>query len=228
MDLSFELTVGEETKVLSVGVDELVVAGWAGRDAKIVEHHVAELAAIGVPRPSAVPLFYRVGENTLTQRERVQVVGSASSGEVECFIFADRRDLFVSVASDHTDRELEAYGVAQSKQVCPKPVARAAWRYSDVAAHWDDLVMRAWIEEDGERRLYQEGTLAGLLSIADLIEGYTGTKGLLPNGTGMTCGTVGVLGGIRPTPHFEMELFDPHLNRRIGHRYMIDVLPIVA
>lgn len=228
MDLSFELAAGEGNWALSVRFDELVVAGWAGRDAELVEHHVAELAAIGVPRPSSVPLFYRVGENTLTQSDRIRVLGSASSGEVECFVFADQDELFVSVASDHTDRKLEAYGVAMSKQVCPKPVARTAWRYNDVAAHWDDLVIRAWIEEDGERSLYQEGTLAGLLSIADLIERYTGNKGRLPNGTGMTCGTVGVFGGIRPASLFDMEIFDPHLNRNIRHRYTVDVLPIVS
>lgn len=37
----------------------LIVAGWTGRDEKALHHHIEELAAIGVPRPSSVPVFYR-------------------------------------------------------------------------------------------------------------------------------------------------------------------------
>ncbi|MEA2258178.1 MAG: hypothetical protein QOJ51_1003, partial [Acidobacteriaceae bacterium] len=32
-------------------IDDLVVAGWTGRDIPTVEHHIAELQAIGVARP---------------------------------------------------------------------------------------------------------------------------------------------------------------------------------
>ena len=43
-----------------------MIAGWTGRDQAAVERHIAELAAIGVARPLAVPCFYRVGANLLT------------------------------------------------------------------------------------------------------------------------------------------------------------------
>ena len=42
-----------------------------------------ELAALGVARPSAVPLFYRVAAGQLTQSRRIQVLGPDSSGEAE-------------------------------------------------------------------------------------------------------------------------------------------------
>ena len=45
---------------------------------------------------------------------------------------------------------------------------------------------------------------------------------------GSLIGGVAVIGGIRPASVFRMELRDPVLNRRIGHRYTIDVLPEVA
>ena len=32
-------------------ISSLIIAGWTGRDATVVEHHIAELAAIGVKRP---------------------------------------------------------------------------------------------------------------------------------------------------------------------------------
>ena len=37
-----------------------MVAGWTGRDSAAIEHHIEELAALGVPRPSSVPLYYRM------------------------------------------------------------------------------------------------------------------------------------------------------------------------
>lgn len=204
-----------------------VIAGWAGRDRAAIEHHIEELEALGVPRPSAVPLFYRVAAQQLTQDERVEFVGPDSSGEAEVFIFSHQGTQWVSLASDHTDRKLETHSVALSKQVCAKPVARDAWRFDDVAAHWDELVLRSWIVENAERVLYQEGTLAGLQPPLDLVRGAFGTDSM-PEGTGMTCGTVAAIGGIRPAPSFEMELEDPVLKRSLRHRYDLEILPVIA
>ena len=50
------------------------------------------------------------------------------------------------------------------------------------------------------------------------------------NGTGslMFGGTIGAIGGIRPGTRFEMELEDPVLQRKLGHAYDIEALPVVA
>lgn len=228
MKISFQVEQGNATRQLDVDIRSLVVAGWAGRDLAAIEHHIEELLALGVPRPSAVPLYYRIAHNQLTQDARVQVVGNTSSGEVETFVFTAGGELYVSIASDHTDRKLETHSVALSKQVCAKPVATSAWRFAEVADYWDELVLRSWVEEDGKRVLYQEGTLATLRTPHDLIAGYAQGAKLLPEGTGMTCGTVGAIGGIRPAAAFEMELFDPRRERSLRHRYDIEVLPEVA
>jgi hypothetical protein len=225
MQLDFTLESDSGSRPLRATVDQLVIAGWAGRDREAIEHHIEELAAIGVPRPSAVPLYYRVAANQLTQDEQVQVVGDGSSGEVEAFVFAVDGTLYVSVASDHTDRKLEAHSVALSKQVCVKPVASTAWPLAEVQGHWDALQIRSRIVENGAEVAYQDGTLASLRTPQDLIAGYSGT---LADGTGMTCGTVGVIGGIRPAAVFEMELHDPRRGRTIRHRYTAAVLPEVA
>lgn len=228
MKLSFQVESPSGSRALDVEITSLVVAGWAGRDRHAIEHHIEELFAIGVPRPSSVPLYYRVAENQLTQASRIQVVGNESSGEVETFVFQAGGELYVSLASDHTDRKLETYSVALSKQVCAKPVASGAWRYADVADYWDELVIRSFIQEGGERVLYQEGTLASLRPPLDLIAGFAGGAQTLPEGTGMICGTVGAIGGIRPAPSFAMELFDPRRGRTLSHSYDIEVLPEVA
>lgn len=217
-----------DNESLSVDINMLVIAGWAGRDPDAISHHISELEALGVPRPSAVPLFYRVAANQLTQSKSVEVIGTASSGEAEVFIFTHQGEVFVSLASDHTDRELESHSVALSKQLCVKPVATQAWRMTEVAGHWDRLILRAWIKEDGEFRLYQEGTLASLRKPEDLLSRYLAEADLPVEGLGMTCGTVAAIGGIRPATEFRMELVDEQLGRHISHDYHSLELPVIA
>lgn len=204
-----------------------VIAGWAGRDRDAIEHHIEELEALGVPRPSSVPLFYRVAAQQLTQDTRVEFVGPDSSGEAEVFIFSHAGEHWVSLASDHTDRKLETHSVALSKQICAKPVAKEAWRYNDIAAHYDQLILRSWIMENGERVLYQEGPLASLLPPLDLVRRAFDAD-VMPEAAGMTCGTVAAIGGIRSAPSFEMEIEDPVLKRSLRHQYELEILPIVA
>lgn len=230
MQAQFKVESGNAERIVSVDIDTFVVAGWAGRDMAAIEHHIEELAAIGVPRPSSVPLYYRIGQNQMTQAERVEVVGPHTSGEIEVFIFSAGGTLYVSIASDHTDRKLESHSVALSKQICPKPTGCTAWVYAEVEGHWDELIVRSWIEENGQRVAYQSGPLSSLRTPRELVNGYLAGHGLerLPDGTGMTCGTVPAIGGIRPAPVFEMELYDPVLGRSLHHRYTLNILPEVA
>ncbi|OWY31470.1 DUF2848 domain-containing protein [Herbaspirillum robiniae] len=225
MKLSFSLP---DNTTVDADLKNLVIAGWAGRDMAAIEHHIEELEALGISRPSAVPLFYRVSANQLSQDQDVQVLGGESSGEVETFVFNAGGELYVSIASDHTDRKLEAHSVAFSKQACIKPVGTAAWKLSDVAHYWDELVIRSWIEENGAAVLYQEGPLSSLRTPDDLIARFTDGQAILPEGCGMTCGTVGAIGGIRPAASFTMELFDPRRNRSLRHSYVTESLPEMA
>lgn len=229
MRLQFDVETDSAARRIAVDVDTFVVAGWAGRDLAAIEHHIEELAALGVPRPSAVPLFYRVAENQLTQSASIQALGPDSSGEVEVLAFAAEGEMFVSLTSDHTDRKLEAQSVALAKQVCAKPVANKAWRFADVADHWDELVIRSFVPEGGRQVTYQEGTLAALRHPLNLLAGYLGERAVAwPAGLAMSCGTVGAIGGIRPAASFSMELHDPRTGRRLCHNYAIEVLPEVA
>lgn len=225
MKATFNIESQGHSKTVEVELKNLIVAGWAGRDMEAIEHHILELEAIGVPRPSSVPLYYRIGANQFTQEPVVQVVGPHSSGEIEALVFEAEGQLCLSIASDHTDRKLESHSVALSKQVCAKPAARDAWLYADVEAHIDALVLRSWIIEDGERKQYQDGPMSSLRTPRNLIDGFDGN---FAEGTVMTCGTVGAIGGIRPSKVFEMELFDPVLNRSLRHRYEVEVLPEIA
>jgi Protein of unknown function (DUF2848) len=202
-------------------IDALVIAGWTGRDRSAVERHIAELAAIGVARPPQVPCFYRLGANLLTTATAIDVVGRASSGEVEVVLLAMMDGVYVGVGSDHTDRKIETVSVTAAKQMCPKPIGPSLWRLEDVEPHWDDLMLRSWVTRDGARRLYQEGPAARMLPPRDLMSRYLGGASVLPAGTAMYCGTLAVNGELSGGERFEIELQDPRLGRALQHSYTI-------
>jgi hypothetical protein len=227
MRLEFDGAAKGVLEKIVVDVDDLVIAGWTSRDVSHLDHHIEELKAIGVQPPSKVPLYYRATVNLLTQADRIQVLGDGTSGEVEAVLVGAADRLWVTVGADHTDRELECYGVAAAKQACPKVVARSAWRFEDVEPHWDRLVLRSFIVEGGSRTLYQEGPLAGIRTPRDLISGWHNDK-RLPAGVVMFCGTLPAIGAIRPASRFAMELDDPVLGRTLSHAYEVQALPIVS
>lgn len=212
-----------ESGVLSCTPTRLVVAGWTGRDRSAVDHHIEELAAIGVPAPSAVPLYYQCSPSLLTQETRFQVLGSETSGEAEPFLLQHEGTTWIGLASDHTDRALEAHSVAASKQVCAKPVADSLWRFDEVSDRLDSLKLQSWIRENGDWVPYQSGALASILPLQDLISGVG-----LTNGTAMLCGTLPAIGGVRPATEFKMALTDPQSDRSIEWAYKTSYLEVVS
>jgi len=225
--LAFEGHAKGTVEKVSVDIKDLVIAGWTGRDVTALNHHIEELKAIGVQPPSRVPIYYRAAAQMLTQADRIQVLGDESSGEVEPVLVGAADRLWVTVGADHTDRKVESYGIAVSKQMCAKPIGRTAWRFEEVEPHWDRLMLRSFIQEGGKRVLYQEGPLAKMRPPADLIAKWTGRDTLLP-ATLMFGGTLGAIGGIRPAARFEMELHDPVLGRSLKAGYTVEVLPVIA
>ncbi|MDE8651532.1 DUF2848 domain-containing protein [Novosphingobium album (ex Liu et al. 2023)] len=224
--LSVTLHERDTAKIAQVAVRHLVIAGWTGRDRAALEKHIAELEELGICRPASTPIFYRVAAARLTTAPVIEASGGASSGEVEFAVLRHAGKLWIGVGSDHTDREVEAYGVTVSKQMCDKPVAAHFWDYADVLPHWDRLILRSFIVEQGERRLYQEGPVTAMLAPADLLALWNG--GEMAEGTLMFCGTLAAQGGIRPSPGFAFELEDPVFGRTIAHRYAICELEVAG
>lgn len=228
MTLAMTLIDKAGANPFTVTVADLVIAGWSGRDPDAMEHHIRELEALGVPRPKETPTFYRVSAARLTTAPTIQCLGGDSSGEAETVLFAQAGRLFVGLGSDHTDRTVETYGIAVSKQVCDKPVADTVWPFEEVADHWDRLELHSRLTVgDAAPVVYQEGAVAGLLAPPDLIARLTGGP-TLPDGTAMMGGTLPAIGGVRPGRRFEASLIDPVLNRRIDLAYAIETLPIAG
>lgn len=226
----FTCVTGAHTRTMDLAVHSLVIAGWTGRNAEAVEHHIQELAALGVLRPKAIPTFYRVAAGNLTAAPRIQVAGPHSTGEVEFVLVSMADGLWIGLGSDHTDRELERHSVSLSKQVCAKPIGTTLWRYEDVADHWDELELHSYAHIRGTRRLYQQGQVTTLRQPTDLIEAYCRAVDLTPNrlpaGTVMYCGTLPVQGKLEFADRLELELRDPRLGRSLHHAYSIEALPL--
>lgn len=224
---------GTASRVIAVEPRRFIIAGWTGRDVAAIEHHIEELAALGVLRPSSVPLYYRAGKNLLSQATEQEVVGTDSSGEAEPALFFAQGEWWLTVGSDHTDRTVESYSVAVSKQMCPKPIATAAWRWADIVERQDEIQLESSILEGDQWIRYQSGTLASIRPLASLRDGIFDSDQADLTGHFLFCGTLGAIAnaegkGIRPAGQMQIALHDARRNRSIVHRYSVDMLPVVV
>lgn len=176
MSLTFTIQGGGE-----IVLDDFrgIVAGYTGRDQAAVQHHIDELAAIGVAPPPEVPMFYEVDPATVsTAADFEDSATNLTSGEVEPVYIRHDGVYYLGVGSDHTDRDVEREDIGDSKRACPKPVGGEVIRVDDFAGlRLDDATARC--TRDGV--LYQEGLLSGLLSPADVVERLIASLGLAPD-----------------------------------------------
>ena len=227
VQLNFTCLTEDANYIRRCSINNLIIAGWTGRDKGAMEAHIKELEALGVARPASTPIFYRVAGSRLTTADSIQVSGESSSGEVEFVLTNIEGELWVGVGSDHTDREVETYSVTVSKQMCDKPVASALWPMEELEDHWDSLMVRSFIVDSHKRELYQEGSVSAMLAPRGLLKCYREHHGTaLQPGDVMFGGTLAAIGEIRPAQRFEFELEDPVLNRKISHGYDTEELPI--
>lgn len=210
-----------EARAIEYPVARVFCAGFSGRDRSKVMAHVKELAELGVPEPAELPTLYRVTLDRLCMDKAIEVQGWETSGEVEFVLLVTEDDILVSVGSDHTDRELEQQSIQKAKQVAPKICADRFWRYSDVKGHWDDLMLRAWIERDGERVLYQEGSVSAILPVESLLEVVVARAGGPLMNNVIFSGTLAAINGLCPSAWFWMEIEDPVLGRKLSHEYSV-------
>ena len=124
---------GDRLSHSDVAIREAVLAGWTGRDRAAMERHIVEMEAIGVKRPSSLPVFYRCSASRLNTADEIEVTGEDSSGEVEFVLIQSEGNLWVGTGSDQTDRKVESYNITVSKHIAP---------------HWDQMVLRAWTVTD--------------------------------------------------------------------------------
>jgi hypothetical protein len=173
--ITLTLTDAAHNSPLTFTSTRVVLAGYTGRDRAIVQHHIDELKAQGIPAPERAPEAYP-GLPSLIQVDGTLPAGNGwSSGEVEFVLLTTERGVYVGVGSDHTDRDLERTAMVPAKQAFPKILGSHVWPLAQLADGWDGLVLRSWITRDGTRSPYQEGSVAMIMTPEDLLE-FVGGK----------------------------------------------------
>lgn len=213
---------------VEVTVVNLLNGGYAGRNREHVAAHVAELAELGIPAPARTPCIYPVAPYLAMQADEVPVQHGRTSGEAEWALVVTgprEQDVLLTAACDHTDRALEAHGVAWSKQAGPDVLGRRAWRLVDVADRIDSLTLTGWVGSGERRERIQHGTLAELLAptywLADLRE-----RGLLVPGTVFLSGTIPMDSTVDQfADEWRVELADPATGTVLSCGYRVTRLP---
>ena len=225
--MKFQFRVEEKAgqREIDYEVNGAVLCGYTGRDQEAVRKHIDELAKEGVEPPPSVPTLYPKPPWSLTQKDAIQVEGRETSGEVEFFMLIDQSNIYVGVASDHTDRALERIDIRKSKQVCPTILSKTIWNYEDVKDAWDQIQIRSWAIKDGQKSIYQESTVGSILPPEDLIQLVQQNLNDPIGGIAVFSGTPPLLAGDMVfADRFEGELADTNLDRRITVEYDIHTL----
>ncbi len=211
---------------LEVAVRRILIAGFTGRDSTAVQAHLDELQELGAPVPDTVPIIIPLGANRLAVTEHLYVDGEFTSGEAEPVVVFDRGRRFLTVGSDHTDREVEQESIELAKEACDKVVAGAVIDL-DSLGDLDTVELESFVDED--ENAYQHGSLAHLLPLGDIERTAESLGWELGDGDVLFMGTLPVSGGpLRPARRFRAILRDPRSAQQIELDYTVSVRTGVA
>lgn len=224
-EVNMRVESAEGSEEMSFPIQRLICAGWVGRDPVALQEHIDELAELGVPAPTRIPIYMNFSPYLVTNSDVVDVVSTESSGEVEYVVLKDGDRLFIGVGSDHTDRGFEKYSIPASKQMYAKVLAPIVWPYEEVQGHWNKIIVRSWTSTGGTRTLYQQAELASILNVEELLSQLPTGDGLTTEGFVLFSGTPATLTGLAFGDAFDFEMEDPVMGRRIRHGYQVRVLP---
>ena len=219
------LTFTLNGEIVHADVQDAYNAGYTGRDQNSVKNHIAELKDQGVAPPSNIPTLFSVPSYMCLQSEVVEVPHENTSGEAEWALLyrGEEQSPLITVASDHTDRQLEAYSVAASKQISPNVMGNEAWDLAELGPEINRIQLLSRVKIGDEWTVLQRGYLGDLMSPADWICRLKDSDRLAP-------GTV-VLGGtlpmIRPddqfSKHWEVALVRPN-GESIVKEYRVKIM----
>jgi len=219
LDLKYKDVKDKETTI-KLEWDNCVAAGYTGRNQKAVQAHIKELKSLGIPAPQKIPAMYWIEPERVSTKKTLHVIGDKTSGEVEFFLAKDNAgELYVTVASDHTDREMEKDSVSKAKQLCSKIVAEN---------HWDKIIISLKVKtnDNSPEILYQEGPLSKIFTPEKLEE-------ICEQDSPNKKANISILSGTLPlisdetifAKIYQLTIFDPVLNKKIKHTYKVITLP---
>jgi hypothetical protein len=206
---------------LTAALSRTVAAGFTGADKAAIQAHVDELAEQGIAPPPHIPMLFPVLPTLVTNSDEIAVVGTDTTPEIEVALFQVDGTAWITVASDQTDRVVEAQSITLSKNICPKVVGRTVWPLDEVLDHWNDLRLTSRCNGT----VLQDGPLS-LMARADEILAFVDQHdGPEREGRLVLSGTIPT-DAVPPKGEavIEIELNDPVRGRRIAHSYRLRVL----
>jgi len=223
------INLKNEENIVELKWNKCAAAGYTGRNQEAVKEHIKELKALGVPTPQKVPSIYWIEPERVSTSKTLHVIGEKTSGEVEYFLTKDNNnESYVTIASDHTDRELEKISVSKAKQVCSKIIAEKCWKVSDIYDHWDKIIIQSTIKEDdgSPNILYQKCRLKEILLPEEL-------QKICEKDSPSKNGNISTFSGTTPiiankvifAKTYQLIMIDPILKREISHTYNVISLP---
>ena len=227
MQVELELKINrlnKPTENITFNVERMFNAGWAGSDREALQHHIDELAELGVPAPKHVPTLLALGNHLLTTSQDIQVHGDQTSGEVEWVLLWYKGEIFVTVGSDHSDRKLEAHSVAKAKNMCLNVIAADLWPYAEVKDHFGQMELSCTVTREGKVSPYQKDNCGALFPPGYWLEDLEKRLGAFEDGLVFFSGTIGTVEGLVVGEAYDFQLNDPVLNRTIKHGYKCKVL----
>ena len=221
--LKINLLKGSRDLVFTV--DHLICGGWVGRDRKSLQAHIDELGRLGVPNPKRIPIYLHLSPYLVTTDDEITVVSDKTSGEIEYVLLCSGEEIWVTVGSDHTDRDVETKSIPGSKQMYAKCLPPECWAYPDVRDHWDRLILRCWVKKGADRKIYQEAPLSEILNPEEMLEKMPWEGMNKKEGIVLFSGTIPTRAGLIFGESYELEMEDPVLKRMIKHSYRVKILP---
>ncbi len=221
LNVTVEYRNGNERDV-EIAVSELILFQWAARDMDILKRQIDEYAKFDI-KPRTMPEIYHLQPYLVTTSNYIRKISENHAGSVHYVILIKNEDeIYLTVGSDHSDKDAERCNVLAGKHMYPKVVARRAWPLEEVEDHFDELVLRSWILEGSAKTIYQEGKLKMLIKPDRIIDQVKEIVSELRNVVVFAGTLPTVRGEIKVSEYFEVELSDPVLNRKISHYYWVD------
>lgn len=231
---TFQVAAAGGTTPLQLDVVRVYNLGFTIRDAQKMQAHLDEvykhgLSELKIERP---PIIFPISAWATITDDEAPVQYERTSGEVEIVTIDDGTgELYVTVGSDITDRQLEtsnlegARNIRWSKQVAPNVVAPTVWRWADVAGHWDAVTIHSSIQDGDTVVEYQRAGVDEFWTPAEMRASIDGRVTPVAGAKILFSGTVVTLDEeLHFGRTFTMSLRDPILGRTLEHTYRTVVL----
>jgi len=224
IDLKIEYRDGS-TEPLTLPITNIANCGLAVEEER-AQAHLNEMEEEGIVVTQDPPIVFQIPSRAVTTADRLEVNDPKTSGEVEYVLFPTEDEVYVGVASDHTDRAMETVeeDIPKSKTVCPNVVSETVWPLSEVRAHWGQFQLKSWTGSDDESVLYQDTQVDVFYTPEKLIETVEQHSTVPTEGMAIFSGTIEAIGDLEYGDFFVAKMHDPVLDRSLSLDYEVEIV----